>query len=223
VSSFEPASLYPIIDVTPSRPPEAGLALAEEVLAAGAPWLQLRAKDLGGAAFLDLARALVRLASRHGGKVIVNDRLDVALASGASGVHLGQEDLPPRAARERVRGREMVIGVSTHSVAQAVAAVAEGADYVGFGPMYATVSKANPLPARRATDLRAVREAIPVPIVAIGGITGETAAEVLRAGASSVAIISALANDPRPGDFARRILAIPAAARAAEASGEKPQ
>jgi len=223
VIPFEPATLYPIIDVTRSRRPEAGLALAEQVLAAGTPWVQLRAKDLGGAALLDLARALVRLASRHGGNVIVNDRLDVALASGAAGVHLGQADLPPRVARERIWDREMVIGVSTHSVAQAIAAVADGADYVGFGPMYATVSKANPLPPRRATELRAVREAIPVPIVAIGGITEETAPEVLRAGASSVAIISALANDPRPGDFARRILAIPEAVRAADATGEMPQ
>jgi thiamine-phosphate pyrophosphorylase len=202
---FRPAALYPILDVRTQLAP--ARALAQAVLAAGVPWVQLRAKGMAAGELLAAARELVALAARHGARVIVNDRLDVALASGAAGVHLGQDDLPPAAAR-RVAGDRLVIGVSTHDVAEARAAEDAGADYVGFGPMYATASKADALAPRTLDALRAVRAAIDLPIVAIGGITAERAGAVLDAGADAVAMIGALADSADPEALARRLLAL---------------
>jgi thiamine-phosphate pyrophosphorylase len=121
---------------------------------------------------------------------IVNDRLDVALAAGADGVHLGQDDLPLAAAR-RVAPAGFVIGVSTHNLAQARAAVAGGADYLGFGPCFATATKENPDP---VVGLDALAEVcrLPAPVVAIGGITLDTVGAVARAGAAAAAIIGAV-------------------------------
>ncbi len=201
---FRPAPLYPIIDV---RGAEGALPpLARTLLAAGVPWLQLRAKGMPAGPLHALARELVRLAAEHGVKLIVNDRLDVALASGAAGVHLGQDDLPLVAAR-RVAGDALVIGVSTHDEAEARAAERDGADYVGFGPMFETTSKPDALTPRTLDALRAVRAAIRIPIVAIGGITPERAPAVLDAGADAVAMIRALEEAPDPAALARQLLA----------------
>jgi thiamine-phosphate pyrophosphorylase len=129
---------------------------------------------------------------------------------GAAGVHLGQDDLPIAAAR-RVVGSAMAIGISTHTVAEASQAEAAGADYIGFGPMFATSSKADVLTPRSLDELRAVRRAVSLPIVAIGGI-GETAAPgVLEAGADAVAMIGALQSSPDPEGLARRLMALPRA------------
>jgi thiamine-phosphate pyrophosphorylase len=128
----------------------------------------------------------------------VNDRLDVALAVGADAVHLGQDDLPLADARRVAQGR-LLIGVSTHDEAQVRAAVAGGADYLGFGPVYATGTKENPDPVQGTAGLaRAVAAAGGVPIVAIGGITVERAAEVAAAGATAACAIAAVngAKDP---------------------------
>jgi thiamine-phosphate pyrophosphorylase len=199
----ELARLYPIIDVRPGREPRA-LELCDAMLRAGAPWLQLRCKQTGGSLQLRLAQDFVARAARRGARVIVNDRVDVALCSGAAGVHLGQDDLPLAAARRLAPN--LVIGISTHSLAQARAAADAGADYIGFGPMFSTTSKADALSPRPEGELRAVRNAVRIPIVAIGGIGEETAASILQAGADAVAMISALATSENPEALARRLL-----------------
>ena len=200
------APLYPILDT--SGDPTALRALLEAVLRARPPWLQLRWKSAPGGTLLALANEVVQRAATVGCRVIVNDRLDVALACGAAGVHLGQDDLPLEDAR-RVAGDRVVIGVSTHDVAEARAAEDGGADYVGFGPMFATTSKADAVAPRTLDGLRAVRAAIRIPIVAIGGIAPAHAPAILAAGADAVAMISALAASPDPAELCARLLALP--------------
>lgn len=204
--TFSAAPLYPIADVRGDDAREA-LARAEAVLDAGAPWIQLRVKGASGARHVEIARDLVARAARRRAHVIVNDRLDVAMAADASGVHLGQTDLPLRVARQLAPA--LVVGLSTHDVAQAVAAEREGADYIGFGPMFETASKENALSPRRAGQLAEIRGAVSLPIIAIGGIREETATETLAQGADAVAMIGALAQAPDPGALARRLLALP--------------
>jgi len=201
------APLYPIIDVA-SGHAERPLALAEALLGVGVPWIQLRVKSTPGRDHLAIARRLVERAATHGTGVVVNDRLDVALASGAAGVHLGQTDLPLDAALPIARSRGLIVGISTHSVDQARAAQAGGADYIGFGPMYASPTKRDALEPRPEGALAAVRAAVALPIVAIGGITQRTAPRVLAAGANAVAMIGALARAPDPAALARRVLAL---------------
>lgn len=202
---FAAAPLYPIIDT--DGPLASCARIVHGVLEAGVPWLQLRCKGTPASSFLEAASELVRLASTAGVRVIVNDRLDVAMASGAHGVHLGQDDLPLADAR-RIAGDHLVIGISTHDVAEARAAEDGGADYVGFGPMFATGSKADALTPRTVAGLREVRAAIRIPIVAIGGITADTAQDVLDAGADAVAMIGALASADDPRALAVRLLAL---------------
>jgi thiamine-phosphate pyrophosphorylase len=126
-----------------------------------------------------------------GAALIVNDRLDVALAAGADGVHLGQDDLPIEAARRIAGG--LWIGVSTHDVAQVRAACAAGADYLGFGPVFATTTKANPDPVAGLAGLAAACAAAGgVPVVAIGGVTAAAAPAIYRAGARAICAISAV-------------------------------
>ena len=119
----------------------------------------------------------------------MNDRADIALAVDADGVHVGQEDLPLTAVR-KVLGRTKIIGVSTHDLQQAETAERDGADYIGFGPMYGTTTKATGYTARGLDQLREIRAVVHLPIVAIGGITHERAATTLTAGANAVAMIS---------------------------------
>jgi thiamine-phosphate pyrophosphorylase len=173
--------------------------LARAVLDGGATLIQLRAKQLSSAAFLDLADAAVRLAHSYHASVIVNDRADIALMSAAAGVHVGQDDLPPSAAR-RLLGEEALIGFSTHSVAQVERALREPISYVAVGPVFGTRSKDT---GYAAVGLELVGSAAqltgPLPVVAIGGVTLENAPSVIEAGATSVAVISDLlvGNDPR--------------------------
>jgi thiamine-phosphate pyrophosphorylase len=172
-------------------------AFAERLLEAGARVVQVRMKD---ASARELARAAERAIAAVKGRaiVVVNDRLDVALAVGADAVHLGQDDLPLEDARRIAAGR-LLIGVSTHDEAQVRAAALGGADYLGFGPVYATGTKANPDPVQGTLGLsRAVAAAGGVPIVAIGGITVARAAEVAAAGAAAACAIAAVngAEDP---------------------------
>lgn len=203
-STFVPAAFYPILDTADLVASE---PLVDAILEAGVPWLQLRCKGAPASSFLRTALALVARGRRAGTQVIVNDRVDVALASDAAGVHLGQDDLPLAAAR-RIAGDRLVIGVSTHDLAEARAARDGGADYVGFGPMYPTSSKADAHPQRTLDELARVRAAIDIPIVAIGGITEASAPPVLAAGADAVAMIGALASAPDPRALAVRLLAL---------------
>jgi thiamine-phosphate diphosphorylase len=174
------------------------LGLAQAFLDGGAPLIQIRAKQLASAPFLDLCDAVVKAAEGYRVPIIVNDRADLALMSRAAGVHVGQDDLPPVAAR-RLLGPEAVIGYSTHTEEQIEAAVREPVTYVAVGPVFGTRSKET---GYKAVGLRLVMHAVRVsggvPIVAIGGITIETAASVIDAGAAGIAVISdLLAGDAR--------------------------
>ena len=145
------------------------LEAAQQVIRGGADAVQLREKELPDREVLHLARELRRMTSAAGVRLIVNDRPDLARLAHADGVHLGQEDVPPVAAR-KVLSAEQIIGVSTHSIEQARKAVADGADYIGVGPMYATTTKGY-AQGVGPEYLRAAAEAVDVPIIAIGGIT----------------------------------------------------
>jgi thiamine-phosphate pyrophosphorylase len=174
-------------------------ALAHAFLDGGARCVQLRVKALPGNRFLDLCDAVVRDARRHDAIVIVNDRVDLARMSGASGVHLGQDDVPPADAR-RLLGPAAVVGYSTHTIAQIEAAASEPVSYIAVGPVFGTLTKDT---GYLAVGLDLVKEAVRRsrgrPVVAIGGITLATAPEVWAAGASSVAIISDLLQGGDPG------------------------
>ena len=183
--------LYPLTDALLS-----GLTHAEQLrrlAAGGAGVVQLREKHASPREFHAAAAEAVAAARALGVVVIVNDRADIALAARADGVHLGQDDLGPAAAR-RLLGDDFVIGYSTHNLEQARAAARLPVDYVAFGPVFPTLTKANPDPTVGLDALRRVRDAVgpSLPLVAIGGVTRETARAALDAGADSVAVVSAL-------------------------------
>jgi len=160
-------------------------------LATHACVLQVRLKAAGAAELARVARMARRVCDRAGIALVVNDRIDVALAVGADGVHLGQTDVPLAEARAIAGG--LAIGISTHDVDQVRSAVAGGADYLGFGPVFATRTKENPDPVQGLAGLAAaVRAAGGVPVVAIGGIATEVAAEVYAAGAAAICAIGAV-------------------------------
>jgi len=188
--------IYPIVDSL-GRPERPLLDLARSALRAGARVLQLRAKDLSTRARVDLAREISGLCRRQRVLFIVNDRLDVALAAGADGVHLGQDDLPLPAAR-RVAGGHLLIGVSTHSAAEAKQAEKGGADYLGFGALYATISKEKVTKPQGAARLAEVVSSVRIPVIAIGGITLEKLEEIHNAGATGAAVIGAWVQAAEP-------------------------
>ena len=198
-----PDALYPIADAADARDV---LALAAAILAGGARFLQLRAKDASTGELLRLARAAKALTDGAGARLIVNDRADVARLVDAAGVHLGQDDLPPAAARA-ILGPEKVIGFSTHNLDQVDAALHTGAiDYLAFGPIFATASKRNPDPPQGCDAVRIVRPRCALPLVAIGGIDGANLHDVLAAGADAVAVIGAIASTPDPARATRALL-----------------
>lgn len=188
--------LYPIIDLAvlqrPLEPVLAGLA------AAGVQWVQLRGKGLSSGDLFQECRRLVALARPLGLKVIVNDRADLALVSGADGVHVGQEDLPAAEVR-RILGEQAIIGLSTHGLAQARQAQDSPVDYVAIGPVFPTRTKENPDPVVGRQELQAIRECVAKPLVAIGGITLENVRPLFQSGVDSVAVIRdlLLADDIR--------------------------
>ncbi|HVO22557.1 MAG TPA: thiamine phosphate synthase [Candidatus Margulisiibacteriota bacterium] len=207
-----PARVYPIVD-TLNDPRRSYVELAGAVLAAGAPFLQLRAKSESTGRFVETARQLKALADRHRARLIINDRADIAKLVDAAGVHLGQDDVPAAAAR-RLLGPDKIIGLSTHNVAQAEAAAREGiADYIGFGPIFPTRSKAHPDPVQGLDGLQRVRARVALPIVAIGGIASRTVGEVLAAGADAVAMISEIVRASDVEAQVRELLAIQPATR----------
>jgi thiamine-phosphate pyrophosphorylase len=164
--------------------------------AGGATLIQLREKHLSPREFYSAAKEALDVARERKVRLIINDRVDIALALGADGVHLGQDDLPPAAAR-RLLGERAIIGFSTHSVEQARRAASLPVDYLAIGPIFRTSSKENPDAVVGLEGLRRVRRAAgSVPLVAIGGITLETAPEVIAAGADAIAVISLLLKQP---------------------------
>src|SRR5713101_1243063 len=175
-----PSPLYAIAD-TLGRPELSFVDLAEKICAGGAKLLQLRVKELPTREFLAIAHDVHTICQQYACLLIINDRADIALAVAADGVHLGQEDLPLAAARH-VLGPDKLIGVSTHDPAQALAAARGGADYIGFGPLFGTNTKATGYTARGLDQLREIRAQVSLPIVAIGGITADRASTVLAAG-----------------------------------------
>jgi thiamine-phosphate pyrophosphorylase len=197
--------LYAILDPEQTKGRAAEIML-RELLAGGVALLQLRLKTAPASDFLQLAHITRKLTHDYGCKLIVNDRVDIALACKADGIHLGQEDLPLHAARKLMG--EKIIGISTHGVEQAKEAKAGGADYIGFGPMFGTTTKATGYNARGLEMLRQICEAVTIPIVAIGGITEANVADVWQAGADSAAIISDLLGANDVTDKVRRILAL---------------
>jgi thiamine-phosphate pyrophosphorylase len=188
--SIKLPKLYPVTDARLS-----GLTHAEQVArlsAGGATFIQLREKHLSPGEFYRQAEEALRVARERGARLIINDRVDVALALQADGVHLGQTDLPPAAARE-ILGERAIIGFSTHNVEQAIEAARLPVDYIAVGPIYPTISKDNADAVVGLEGLRLVRRAIgPMPLVAIGGIRRENLREVVEAGADTVAAISLL-------------------------------
>ena len=196
--------LYLITDPAdaPLRQLEATVAAALE---AGVGLVQYRAKQAEDQQRLIEARALRQLCARHGALFIVNDRIDLALAVEADGVHLGQGDLPPAIAR-RLLGRDRLIGRSTNRLEQLQAAVADGCDYVGVGPVHATPTK----PGREPVGLAYVRQAAatsPIPFFPIGGIDASNLAAVVAAGARQVAVVRAVMAAEDPGAACRQLLA----------------
>ena len=194
-------SLYAIVDADAVvRTGWQPLDLAAAYLRGGARFLQLRAKSMPGAELLATASAVVQLAHRHQARVIINDRADIARLAGADGVHVGQEDLPPAAVRAIV-GDTALVGLSTHTTEQVDRAIREPVSYLAVGPIFDTATKAT---GYEHVGLEMVRDAARrataqgLPLVAIGGITIESAASVLDAGASSVAIISDLLTTGDP-------------------------
>jgi thiamine-phosphate pyrophosphorylase len=197
-----PGRLYAIVGPEGGRDP---VELARDVLDGGARIVQLRWKSGPAGHLLRTAERIRELTRRTGAWLIVNDRLDVALACEADGVHLGQTDLPAPPAR-RLLGKR-ILGISTHDVAQAREAEAAGADYVGFGPIFATSTKATSYDARGLERLREVRRAVSLPIVAIGGLDAERGREAIAAGADAAAMISALTAEREVAATVRRLVA----------------
>lgn len=203
--------LYPIIDFACfASAPDPVLAVsrfAEELLRGGATLIQYRDKSADVRRFLSCARELRRIT--HGrARLIINDRVDLALACEADGVHLGQDDLSPRAARkifDATGRKDLLIGFSTHNLEQVREADSMPIDYLAVGPVFATASKASPDPVIGLEGVRAARQATSRPLVAIGGITRRNCRQVREAGADSVAVISDLVESPAKAveDFLR--------------------
>jgi len=189
---------------------------AEKLAAAGVRLLQYRNKRASARELFESSKRLSALLMPQGVTFVVNDRADVALAAEAGGVHVGQEDLGAEAARS-VIGDGKLLGVSTHNLEQFKQAAATSADYVAVGPVFSTSTKANPDPVVGIELIRQVRSLTDKPIVAIGGITLERAAEVIQAGADSVAVISDILLAPDAGKRARQYVELLEAANHAAA------
>jgi thiamine-phosphate pyrophosphorylase len=182
---------------------DAGKALTV-AFAAGVRLFQYRNKSGSRKEVYNVSYELAGMVKRLGGVFIVNDHADIAKAVDADGVHLGQDDLPIEYGR-KIIGRNKLIGISTHSVEQAREAEAAGADYIGFGPLFPTTTK-DTGPHQGAERLRLLRNAVTLPVLAIGGITPNTLAEAMQAGADGVAVISAVLSAPDPGAVARDLI-----------------
>ena len=202
--------LYAILDASPEFTAESALnipEIADRLVEAGVELLQYRDKHGSAGRILDSSQALAARFVPKGVRLIVNDRADIAAMAGAGGVHVGQEDLPVDEAR-KICGPPLWVGVSTHTLEQLRAAEATSADYIAVGPIFPTGTKANPDPVVGLEFLRAARQLTRKPLVAIGGITVESAGEVYRAGADSIAVIRDLMAARDPAHRAREYLAI---------------
>jgi thiamine-phosphate pyrophosphorylase len=204
--------VYPIVDLacfaSAGDPVAAACRFAEQLLQGGATFIQLRDKSADSRRFLTCARELRRI-TRDRATLIINDRADFCLAATADGVHLGQDDLSPEAARKIFQSTEssLLIGFSTHSLEQVRRADTMAVDYVAVGPVFATASKARPDPVIGVEGVRRARAATGKPLAAIGGITRQNCLQAREAGADSVAVIADLLDSPAKAvEEFRRIL-----------------
>jgi len=196
--------LYAMLDPEQTRGRAAETVL-RELLAGGVSILQLRVKSLAPSDFFALARRARVETRARGCKLIINDRADIALACDADGVHLGQDDLPLAAGRKLMG--EKIVGISTHNIEQAREAERNGADYIGFGPMFGTSTKNTGFAPRGIEMLRQIRAEVKLPIVAIGGINEQNVQQVWQAGADSAAIISDILGTDDVLSKTKRIIA----------------
>jgi thiamine-phosphate pyrophosphorylase len=187
--------------------PHDPLAVVDAALGAGVPVIQVRAKGGPDRSLLTLAEAVVARCRAAGATCLVDDRVDIALATGADGVHLGDEDVPVPVAR-RLLGDAAVIGATARDAASGRARVAEGADYLGVGPTFATTTKAGLPDPLGPAGVGAVAAAVDVPVIAIAGITLDRLPEVLGAGVHGVAVVAAVTRAEDPGRAARDLLAV---------------
>jgi thiamine-phosphate pyrophosphorylase len=178
--------------------------LTELAIAGGADTIQFRQKSGATREMIEVARQMKKLCEESGVKFIVNDRVDVAIAAGADGVHLGQDDFPIPLAR-KLLGEGRIIGGSAATIAEARKCLSEGADYVGFGPVYPTTSKEDAGPVSGIDILKRVAGTISLPIIAIGGVSTENIPEVIRAGAHGIAVISAVCCQEDPERATREL------------------
>jgi thiamine-phosphate pyrophosphorylase len=186
----------------------------EAVIAGGVTMIQIREKETSTREFYDIARSVQAITQNRHIPLVINDRLDIALAIGAEGLHIGQSDLPLREAR-RIAGKDMFIGVSVSTVEEALAAEADGADYLGAGAVFPTGSKADAGEAIGLDGLAAICKAVRIPVVGIGGVALPNAPGVLKNGAIGVAVISAILSQPDIHAAARSLraaLGVPQAA-----------
>jgi thiamine-phosphate pyrophosphorylase len=195
--------LYVILDAALLTTSETDCA--QKLADAGVRLMQYRNKSASARELFDASRRLAALLSPQGVSFVVNDRADVAVLAGAHGVHVGQDDLGVEEARQVV-GAGKLVGVSTHSLKQFRRAAESSTDYIAVGPIFATGSKSNPDPLVGVGFIRQVRPLTDKPIVAIGGITLEHAAEIIEEGADSVAVISDILRAPEPGKRARQYI-----------------
>jgi thiamine-phosphate pyrophosphorylase len=204
--------LYVILDsgLLKSPPEQAAKEFAE----AGVRLMQYREKSRPARDMLRISREIMRCVAEYQTTVIVNDRPDIAMLAGAAGVHVGQDDLRPNQVRDIV-GDEKLVGVSTHTLEQFKRAAESSANYIAVGPIFGTKSKANPDPVVGIEFVKRVRLLTTKPIVAIGGITLDTARSVIEAGADSVAVISDIVCAASPPDRARQYVEALGAANAA--------
>lgn len=192
--NFSLPKVYPITDISITN--LSHLEQVNRLIKGGANFIQLRDKHSTPKDFYESANAVIDFTRRKGVKIIINDRVDIALAVKADGVHLGQDDLSPVIAR-KILGNSAIIGFSTHSVSQAIEAIQFPIDYVAIGPIFPTTTKENPDDVVGLEGLKTVREATGnFPLVAIGGINFENASSVLDNGANSLAIISSILSIP---------------------------
>jgi len=171
------------------------LETVEAAIDGGVTMVQLREKDITSREFYELACALRELTKRRKIPFVINDRLDIALAAGADGLHIGQSDLPLEAVRG-IAGERLFVGVSAGNMEEALRAEKEGADYLGVGAVFPTGSKADAGDAIGTDELRAICAAVRIPVVGIGGIAPDNAAQVLQSGAAGIAVISAILSRP---------------------------
>ena len=191
--------------------PRALSDVVREALAAGAPTVQLRLKSASARELLEAAQTLMPIVRSAGALFIVNDRLDVALAAGADGVHLGPDDPPVKDVRRVADARSgvadtFIVGYSTDTTDEAARAEAEGADYLGVGAVYATANKSDAGDVIGLEGLRRVVKAVSIPVVAIGGITPERAPAVAKTGACGSATIGAVMSAAEPAEAVRELL-----------------